>query len=113
MPPFGQLVADHDAVGDAVGGEDRSLDFAQPDERAAYLDAEVDPAVVNLSVFETTFSEKRPFFVSNSQYFSTGGLNCFFCSNVSSLNFIYTRRIGRSPQLSGLLSGRSDFIDAR
>ena len=73
---------------------------------------EVDPASVNLSVFETTFSEKRPFFVSNSQYFSTGGLSCYFCSNVSSLSLIYTRRIGRSPQLAGLLSGNSDFIDA-
>jgi uncharacterized protein DUF5916/cellulose/xylan binding protein with CBM9 domain len=73
---------------------------------------EVDPAVVNLSVFETTFSERRPFFVSNSQYFSTGGLSCFFCSNVSSLSLVYTRRIGRSPQLAGLLSGRSDFMDA-
>ena len=73
---------------------------------------EVDPAVVNLSVFETTFSEKRPFFVSNSQYFSTGGFSCYFCSNVSSLSLIYTRRIGRSPQLSGLLSGESDFMDA-
>src|ERR1700730_17627712 len=72
---------------------------------------EVDPAVVNLSVFETTFSEKRPFFVSNSQYFSNGGFSCYFCSNVSSLNFIYTRRIGRSPQLAGLVSGRSDFMD--
>src|SRR6266550_6604232 len=73
---------------------------------------EVAPAVVNLSVFETTFSEKCPFFVSNSQYFSTGGLSCYFCSNVSSLNFIYTQRIGRSPQLAGLLSGKSDFMDA-
>jgi hypothetical protein len=73
---------------------------------------EVDPAVVNLSVFETTFNEKRPFFVSNSQYFSTGGLSCFFCSNVSSLSLIYTRRIGRSPQLSGLLADQSDFMDA-
>ena len=73
---------------------------------------EVDPAVVNLSVFETTFSEKRPFFVSNSQYFSTGGFSCYFCSNVSSLSLIYTRRIGRSPQLAGLLSGRSDFMEA-
>jgi hypothetical protein len=73
---------------------------------------EVDPASVNLSVFETTFQEKRPFFVSNSQYFSTGGFSCFFCSNVSSLNLIYTRRIGRSPQLAGLLSGQSDFMDA-
>jgi hypothetical protein len=73
---------------------------------------EVDPASVNLSVFETTFSEKRPFFVSNSQNFSTGGFSCYFCSNVSSLSLIYTRRIGRSPQLAGLLSGRSDFMDA-
>ncbi|HEX9083877.1 MAG TPA: DUF5916 domain-containing protein [Gemmatimonadaceae bacterium] len=73
---------------------------------------EVDPASVNLSVFETTFQEKRPFFVSNSQYFSTGGFSCFFCSNVSSLNLIYTRRIGRSPQLAGPLSGQSDFMDA-
>lgn len=73
---------------------------------------EVDPAVVNLSVFETTFNEKRPFFISNSQYFSTGGFSCYFCSNVSSLNFIYTRRIGRSPQLAGLLSGKADFMDA-
>jgi Domain of unknown function (DUF5916) len=72
---------------------------------------EVDPAVVNLSVFETTFSEKRPFFVSNSQYFSTGGFSCFFCSNVSSLNLVYTRRIGRSPQLAGLLSDQSDYMD--
>lgn len=73
---------------------------------------EVDPAVVNLSVFETTFSEKRPFFVSNSQYFSTGGFNCYFCSNFSRLSLTYTRRIGRSPQLAGLLAGQSDFMDA-
>jgi hypothetical protein len=73
---------------------------------------EVDPAVVNLSVFETTFSEKRPFFVSNSQYFSTGGFSCYFCNNVSSLNLIYTRRIGRSPQLTGLIGSRSAFMHA-
>jgi hypothetical protein len=73
---------------------------------------EVDPAVVNLSVFETTFQEKRPFFVSNSQYFSTGGISCYFCSNVSSLSLIYTRRIGRSPQLSGVVANESDYMDA-
>lgn len=73
---------------------------------------EVDPAVVNLSVFETTFSEKRPFFISNSQYFSNGGFSCYFCSNVSSLNLVYTRRIGRSPQLAGLVGSRAQFIDA-
>ena len=73
---------------------------------------EVDPAVVNLSVFETTFSEKRPFFISNSQYFSTGGFSCYFCNNVSSMNLIYTRRIGRSPQLGGLVGSRAMFMDA-
>ena len=73
---------------------------------------EVDPAVVNLSVFETTFSEKRPFFISNSGYFSTGGFSCYFCSNASSLNFIYTRRIGRSPQLGPLVGSRADYMDA-
>ena len=73
---------------------------------------EVDPAVVNLSVFETTFNEKRPFFISNSQYFSTGGFSCYFCSNVSSLNVLYTRRIGRSPQLAGLVGSRADYVDA-
>ena len=73
---------------------------------------EVDPAVVNLSVFETTFSEKRPFFISNSGYFSTGGFSCYFCNNVSSLSLFYTRRIGRSPQLSGLVGSRAEYMDA-
>ncbi|HXV86344.1 MAG TPA: DUF5916 domain-containing protein [Gemmatimonadales bacterium] len=59
---------------------------------------EVDPAVVNLSAFETFFQERRPFFVEGAGYFGFGGLNCFFCSNVSSLGMFYTRRIGRAPQ---------------
>jgi hypothetical protein len=72
---------------------------------------EVDPAVVNLSAFETTFQEKRPFFVANSSAFSFGGLNCFFCSNVSSLNVFYSRRIGRSPQLAGLVRDEAEYVD--
>ncbi|MEO8194070.1 MAG: DUF5916 domain-containing protein, partial [Gemmatimonadales bacterium] len=60
---------------------------------------EVDPAVVNLSAFETFFSEKRPFFIEGQNAFGFGNFNCFFCSNVSSLSLFYTRRIGRSPQL--------------
>ncbi len=60
---------------------------------------EVDPAVVNLSAFETFFSEKRPFFIEGQNAFDFGGFSCYFCSNVSSLNMFYTRRIGRSPQL--------------
>src|SRR5881409_4305626 len=59
---------------------------------------EVDPAVVNLSAFETFFEERRPFFVEGAGYFGFGSLNCFFCSNVSNLGMFYTRRIGRPPQ---------------
>jgi hypothetical protein len=72
---------------------------------------EVDPAVVNLSDFETTFEEKRPFFVANSGAFSFGGLSCFFCSNVSSLNVFYSRRIGRAPQLGGFTRSQAAFAD--
>src|SRR2546428_183178 len=60
---------------------------------------EVDPAVLNLSAFETFFPERRPFFIENANAFSYGNFSCFFCSNVSSLTMFYTRRIGRSPQL--------------
>jgi hypothetical protein len=72
---------------------------------------EVDPAVVNLSDFETTFEEKRPFFVANSGAFSFGGLNCLFCSNVSSLNVFYSRRIGRAPQLGGFARSEAEYAD--
>jgi Domain of unknown function (DUF5916)/Carbohydrate family 9 binding domain-like len=59
---------------------------------------EVDPAVVNLSAFETYFEERRPFFIEGSGYFRFGGLSCNFCSNVSGLSLFYPRRIGRQPQ---------------
>jgi len=70
---------------------------------------EVDPAVVNLSAFETFFEEKRPFFVEGSGLFSFGGFNCYFCSNVSSMSLFYSRRIGRVPQ--GSVSD-AKFVDA-
>ena len=35
---------------------------------------EVDPAVLNLSAFETFFPEKRPFFVEGSQVFDFGSV---------------------------------------
>lgn len=69
---------------------------------------EVDPAVVNLSAFETFFSEKRPFFVEGSGLFGFGSLNCYFCSNVSSLSLFYSRRIGRRPQ--GRLTSPAEFV---
>src|SRR3970282_1455931 len=73
--------------------------------------AEVDPAVVNLSAFETFFPEKREFFIEGSGLFSFGGLWCFTCSNISSLDLLFTRRIGRSPQGSGLAFGAGEYAD--
>jgi hypothetical protein len=71
---------------------------------------EQDPAVVNLSAFESFFEEKRPFFVEGSGLLSFGGLNCYTCSNVSGMSLFYSRRIGRSPQ-GGLPGGVYDFSE--
>jgi hypothetical protein len=72
---------------------------------------EVDPAVVNLSAFETFFQEKRPFFVEGSSIFGFGGINCFFCSNVSSLQAFYSRRVGRAPTGADLAYGAGPYAD--
>jgi hypothetical protein len=50
---------------------------------------EADPAVVNLSAFETFFQEKRPFFIEGS---GTYQFDCRDCS------LFYSRRIGRQPR---------------
>ncbi|MDX1745182.1 MAG: DUF5916 domain-containing protein, partial [Halobacteriales archaeon] len=72
---------------------------------------EVDPAVVNLSAFETFFPEKREFFIADRSLFSFGNFWCFTCSNASSLSMLFTRRIGRSPQAVGLAFDAGDFAD--
>lgn len=51
---------------------------------------EADPAVINLSAFESFFEERRPFFVEDARVFDfglSGGRNSLF----------YSRRVGRSP----------------
>jgi hypothetical protein len=60
---------------------------------------EVDPAVVNLSEFETFYPEKRPFFTEGTNIFRFGDTPApthfsFFFSP----SLFYTRRIGRAPQ---------------
>lgn len=72
---------------------------------------EVDPAVLNLSAYETYYDEKRPFFVEGRSAFSFSGSRCMFCSNMSSLSAFYTRRVGRPPQLDGWVRGRSAYAD--
>jgi hypothetical protein len=71
---------------------------------------EVDPAVVNLSDFETFFPEKRPFFVEGSTIFDFGygGANNNWGFNWGSPDFFYSRRVGRAPQ--GSLPS-NDFSD--
>jgi hypothetical protein len=72
---------------------------------------EVDPATINLSAYETYYSEKRPFFVAGSSAFDFGNFSCNFCSNTSSLDIFYSRRIGRPPQLNPFVGGVADFAD--
>ena len=69
---------------------------------------EVDPAVINLTAFETRYEEKRPFFVEGRDIFlfsnqerrgSTGGPP----------EFLYSRRIGRPPH--GSVPSASVYAD--
>jgi hypothetical protein len=72
---------------------------------------EVDPAVINLSAFETFFPEKRPFFLEGAQIFDNFGRNGatdFWGFNSSEPIIFYSRRIGRTPQIDP----PGDFVDA-
>ncbi len=60
---------------------------------------EADPAVVNLSDFEVTFEERRPFFVEGAQLLSGNGR--------MGPQYYYSRRIGASPH--GFPA--ADFVD--
>jgi hypothetical protein len=70
---------------------------------------EVDPAVVNLSVFETFFPEKRPFFVEGADVFRFGGIRASNSFGVPDIFF--SRRIGRQPQRT-LAGDDVSFLDA-
>ncbi len=72
---------------------------------------EVDPAVLNLSQFETFFPEKRPFFIEGAQVFNFGGLSCNFCSNAEGMSAFYSRRIGRAPTGASLATDPNRFAD--
>jgi hypothetical protein len=70
---------------------------------------EVDPAVVNLTAFETFYDEKRPFFTEGSNIFGNfgrSGATSYDGFNRADPTLFYSRRIGRSPQ--GSASG--DFV---
>lgn len=63
---------------------------------------DADPSQLNLSAFETFFSERRPFFVEGKGLF-TFNVNCVVvldCNTGEGL--FYSRRIGRSPELANV-----------
>jgi hypothetical protein len=63
---------------------------------------EADPAVVNLTAFETFYAERRPFFVEGTSLYEFP-LNCYIvvdCNTNEGL--FYSRRIGRAPSLAPL-----------
>jgi hypothetical protein len=66
---------------------------------------EADPAVVNLTAFETFYPEKRPFFVEGSGTFKFG----LDCGESQCTGLFYSRRIGRPPQGVGDLPS-GDYI---
>lgn len=67
---------------------------------------EVDKEVMNLTVFETEYPEKRPFFQEGSHFFTFG-----LTGDQKQLNLFYSRRIGRYPRYADYLPSDVRFID--
>ena len=59
---------------------------------------EADPAVLNLTAFEVFQNERRPFFLEGTGIFQAGN---------DPTRLFYSRRIGRAPQLGGLVTDRT------
>jgi hypothetical protein len=75
---------------------------------------EVDPAVINLTAYETYYEEKRPFFIEGSDIFDSfgrGGASDYWNFYWGSPTFFYSRRIGRYPQGSVSSDGYVNFPD--
>lgn len=75
---------------------------------------EVDPAVINLSAYETYYEEKRPFFIEGASIFNNfgrGGMYLNVNVNWPNPRLFYSRRIGREPQGYPLHEGYVDFPD--
>ncbi len=64
---------------------------------------EADPAVVNLTAFETVFDERRPFFIEGNELLTGRGQ-----SFIGRPSWFYSRRIGAAPR--GTAQG--EFVDA-
>lgn len=73
---------------------DFTLDFTvNPD----FGQVEADPSEVNLTAFETFFSEKRPFFIEGADIFSLPVAPAVTGGSFTSDRLFYSRRIGKRP----------------
>ena len=73
---------------------DFTLDFTiNPD----FGQVEADPSEVNLTAFESYFSEKRPFFIEGQNIYQFMPNQTIVIHNMYSDNLFYSRRIGRYP----------------
>jgi hypothetical protein len=97
LMPFSVVRSEHDHEDGRSRGFDGGLDMRIGLGTSATLSAtinpdfgqvEVDPAVLNLSVFETFFPEKRPFFLEDSRV---------FVLPFGQFPMFHSRRIGKTP----------------
>jgi len=83
-----------------------TLDFTiNPD----FGQVEADPSEVNLTTFETKFSEKRPFFIEGKNILSLNLLSGG--GPLSTDNLFYSRRIGKPPSYSPDLED-DEYLDS-
>jgi hypothetical protein len=103
--PFGVFRSEYDVEDGRSRGADAGLDLRLGLGTSATLAAtinpdfgqvELDPAVLNLSVFETFYPEKRPFFLEDSRV---------FVLPYGQFPLFHSRRIGRTPGRFDLAEG--------
>jgi hypothetical protein len=86
---------------------DFMLDFSvNPD----FGQVEADPSEVNLTAFETFFSEKRPLFIEGRSIYQFEPSNTIVIGKMGSDNLFYSRRIGRYPHYYPEVSD-SEYVD--
>ena len=89
-------------TGDVTGGLDLRLGIGTASTFAATVNpdfgqVEQDPAVLNLTVYETFFPEKRPFFLQDSRV---------FVPQFTEFKLFHSRRIGSAPDSTILAAGK-------
>jgi hypothetical protein len=86
---------------------DLTLDFSvNPD----FGQVEADPSEVNLTAFETYFSERRPLFIEGKNIYQFRPNQTIVINNMSADNLFYSRRIGRYPHNYPSLQG-NEYAD--